>query len=120
MISFFLAIGAFFRGIWRGLKDPQFRAMFITVLALLLVGTLFYMRWEQWPWYNALYFCVATLTTIGYGDLVPTHPGTKIFTIFYIFIGIGILLAFINKVASSAFAARKAQAKPEEGNKKAM
>jgi voltage-gated potassium channel len=114
MISFFLAIGAFFRSIWHGLKDREFRAMFFTVLILLVVGMLFYMKWEGWVWYDALLFCVTTLTTIGYGDRVPTHPGTKIFTIFYIFLGIGILLAFINKVAAHAFASRKQAVKPEE------
>ncbi len=113
MISFFLAIGAFFRSIWRGLKDREFRAIFITVVILFLVGTLFYMKWEGWPWYDALLFCVATLTTIGYGDKTPTHPGTKIFTIIYIFIGIGVMVAFLSKVAGNMFAAKKAQGKAE-------
>jgi voltage-gated potassium channel len=117
MISFFVAIGAFFRAIWRGFKDPEFRAIFITVVVLLAVGTLFYMRWEQWAWYDALLFCVATLTTIGYGDRVPTHPGTKIFTIIYIFIGIGVLVAFLSKIAGNMFTKKK-ESKDAEINAK--
>ena len=37
---------------------------------------------------KCLYFITVTITTIGYGDVVPTKSGSKIFTIFVIFIGI--------------------------------
>ncbi len=43
-------------------------------------GTL-YWRFEDWTIIEALYFCVVTLTTVGYGDLHPTTAGTQIFTI---------------------------------------
>jgi hypothetical protein len=33
-----------------------------------------------------------TLTTIGYGDLHPTSDFTKLFTMFYSIIGIGIFV----------------------------
>ncbi len=114
MIAFFVTIWQFFRSIWRGLKDPEFRALLILVLVLLLVGTLFYMRWEHWTLIDALFFCVVTLTTIGYGDKIPTTPGTKLFTIFYIFIGIGILLAFIERVARNALIKPKQEKKEEK------
>jgi hypothetical protein len=48
---------------------------------------------------------VITLTTVGYGDLAPTQPGTKIFTMVFIILGIGILLTFINLVAKHALQA---------------
>ncbi len=115
MIAFFYTVWQFFRSIGRGLKDPEFRALFILVLVLLLVGTLFYMRVEHWTIIDALFFCVVTLTTIGYGDKTPTTPGSKLFTIFYIFIGIGILLAFIERVARNALI-KPVQGKKEEKN----
>lgn len=64
----------------------------------LLIGTLVYHYIEQWDWLDALYFCVVTLATVGYGDFTPDTPFGKIFTIFYILNGIGILLFFIDKV----------------------
>jgi voltage-gated potassium channel len=115
MIAFFYTIWQFFRSIGRGLKDPEFLALFILVLVLLLVGAVFYMRVEHWTLIDALFFCVVTLTTIGYGDKIPTTPGSKIFTIFYIFIGIGILLAFIERVARNALS-KPGQGKKEEKN----
>lgn len=114
MIAFFVTIWQFIRSVIRGLKDKEFRALFILVVVLLLVGTLFYMRWEHWTLIDALFFCVVTLTTIGYGDKIPTTPGTKLFTIFYIFIGIGVLLAFIERVARNALTKPKQEKKEEK------
>lgn len=88
--------------IWRGLRDPEFRALLLTVVGLLGTGTWVYSRFEGWSVLDSLYFSVITLTTVGYGDLTPTRPGTKVFTMVFIIVGIGILLAFINLVAKHA------------------
>ncbi|KYG37989.1 transporter [Bacillus gaemokensis] len=48
---------------------------------------------------DALYFSVVTLTTVGYGDFSPQTDFGKIFTIFYICIGIGLVFGFIHKLA---------------------
>jgi voltage-gated potassium channel Kch len=98
-------VARFFAAIWNGLRDPEFRALFLTVGGLLGAGTLVYHRYEGWSVLDSLYFSVITLTTVGYGDLAPTRPGTKIFTIVFIITGIGILLAFINLVAKHALQA---------------
>jgi voltage-gated potassium channel Kch len=87
---------------WSGLRDPEFRALFLTVGGLLGSGTLVYHKFEGWSVLDSLYFSVITLTTVGYGDLTPTRPGTKIFTMMFIIVGIGILLAFVNLVAKHA------------------
>ena len=49
---------------------------------------------------DSLYFSVTTLTTVGYGDLVPTNDTSKLFTLIYILAGVGILLGFVNAVAT--------------------
>ena len=66
---------------------------------MVLTGTIFYWRFEDWTIIEALYFSIVTLTTVGYGDLSPTTPGTQIFTIVYILTGFGVLVALLTSVA---------------------
>ena len=95
MPAFFFLLYRFFRSLYHGLQDKDFRAMFYWVLGILALGTWFYARFEHWRWLDALYFTVTTLTTVGYGDFSPKTDAGKIFTIFYIFVGIGLLSGFI-------------------------
>ena len=102
MLSFLITLGQFVRAIWNGVRDPEFRALFILVIVLLLTGMLFYARVEGWSLLDSLYFSVTTLTTVGYGDLSPSTPASKIFTMVYVLLGIGILVGFLERVARSA------------------
>jgi voltage-gated potassium channel Kch len=52
-------------------------------------------------------FSSITLTTVGYGDLTPQTDAGKIFTVFYVFTGIGIIVGFVNAVARSSFEQRQ-------------
>ena len=99
MLPLLLAVRGLARalaGVWR---DPETRALPVTAGVLVLTGTLFYWRFEDWSFIEALYFCVVTLTTVGYGDLSPTTDGTQIFTIVYILTGFGVLVALLTAVA---------------------
>ena len=109
MISVLLA----FRGLARAMaavwRDPETKALPVVAGVLVLTGTLFYWRFEDgWTVIDALYFCVVTLTTVGFGDLHPTSPGTQIFTIIYILTGLGILVALLSSVAQ-AYLRQKAE-----------
>lgn len=99
MVGFLILFQRLFRTMRQSLRDPAFRGLMYLVIIVLTVGTLFYNHYEHWGWLNSLYFCVTTLTTIGLGDFTPSTPETKLFTILYIFVGLGILLAFINLIA---------------------
>jgi len=80
------------------LRDKESRLVIYWVLAVLVLGTLVYHWFEGWSYLDALYFCVISLATIGYGDLTPTTPEAKIFTIIYVINGIAILLALFDRV----------------------
>ena len=70
----------------------------ITTLVTIGGGSIFYHFIENWSWINSLYFSVITLTTVGYGDLYPQTNLGKIFTIFYIITGIGLMSSFVKKL----------------------
>lgn len=73
------------------LFDARTRPIFIYMLINLLVGAALYRWLEGWNWLDSFYFVVITLTTIGYGDLAPTQPITKLITIFYSLNGVVLL-----------------------------
>lgn len=77
------------------------RTVSIATLMLIIAGTSFYHYFEKWTILDSFYFCMITLTTVGYGDLSPTTPLTKLFTVGYIIMGIGIIATFINLSAKA-------------------
>lgn len=99
MVSFFYAVIHFFSTLKKLLNDDEFKGLFGLVLLLLILGTLFYSQVEGWSIIDSLYFSTTTLTTVGLGDFHPVTAPGKIFTIIYIFSGIGIILAFVSTLA---------------------
>ena len=99
------------------ISDKESRPMLLWALVTLLMGVLVYHRLEGWSYLDALYFCVISLATIGYGDLTPTTPESKLFTIFYVINGIVILLAFFDRVRVVRLGNRETHAAKMEVNK---
>ena len=89
------------REMWR---DRFARGPLLLVISLLIVGTLFYMLVEGWTFIDALYFCAMSLGTVGYGDVVPTTDVGKLFTVFYVLTGIGILVSFFTTLTAKVLA----------------
>jgi voltage-gated potassium channel len=100
MLLLLLAFTRLLRGVWNGFKDPQFQALGIAVLILIIAGTIFYSNVEHWRALDSFYFSVVTLATVGYGDFTPHTDLGKIFTVIYIFIGVGTLVSFITLLAT--------------------
>lgn len=110
-------------------KDPKLFVNllipFFIFLIVVLVGSFVYNNVEGWSPLNSIYFVVATMTTIGYGDLVPLTSTGKIFTIFFSIFGIAIALYFLSVINSFLFKKHvtknvedlKKQVKEEEGFK---
>jgi len=93
---------SFIGAVWQTLTDPQFFELMLIAASVLLTGTWFYHQAEGWSILDSFYFSVTTLTTVGFGDLAPTSDISKFFTAFYILTGVGILLGFVNAVATHA------------------
>jgi hypothetical protein len=109
MIEFFLTTFRLIR------SNPQFRSLVFLVLLMLLAGTVFYSLEEGWSVVDAFYFSVTTLTTVGLGDLAPQTTLGKLFTVVYIFAGLGIIVGFIDTVAKETMS-RQARRVGSEGN----
>lgn len=63
--------------------------------------------------FHSLWWAVATLTTVGYGDVYPITIGGRIFTFFILMIGLGIVAVPAGLLAS---ALSKARMEEQEGD----
>lgn len=63
----------------------------VSIVAVLFVGTAGYMLIEGWNALDGLYMTVITLATIGYGETHPLSHAGRIYTLFLIFGGIGLM-----------------------------
>jgi voltage-gated potassium channel Kch len=84
------------RTLW---TDSQFRSLARLTVIAITSGVVFYSLVEHLSPLNALYFSVTTLTTVGYGDFSPQTAAGKLFTVVYVLVGVGLLLAFLGRLA---------------------
>ncbi|KAL2252142.1 two-pore potassium channel 3-like [Sesamum indicum] len=83
-------------------KPPQFgkpsivRQGVILLIIYLSLGVVIYSfnrdnfrATETHPVVDALYFCIVTMCTIGYGDITPNSTATKLFSITFVLVGFG-------------------------------
>lgn len=64
-----------------------------------LLGALLFPQWESWSFFESFYFCFITMTTIGFGDYVPTNKDYYIITVIYIVLGLAITTMSIDLAA---------------------
>ena len=85
----------------------ELSTLFLTVIVLFSIGTLTYHELEGWSYTDSMYFTSITLTTIGYGDLHPTTNTSKLFTVFFAFGGVAIMLFTFTIIAKHYFTLSK-------------
>lgn len=86
----------------RALKQPEARGAARSAVLLLATGTVFYCLVEKWSVVDSIYFCVTTLTTVGFGQPAPATAAGKLFTTFFVLSGVGMFLAVINAIGRAA------------------
>ena len=94
MVSAAIIFRRFVKALRHAVREEEFLPILASGGTLILIGTITYAVAEGWSVIDALYFSVATLTTSTVADskLELTHAGTKLFTVFFVLLGIGILV----------------------------
>lgn len=68
--------------------------------------------------FHSLWWAIVTLTTVGYGDIVPITLGGKVFTFFVIILGIGVVTVPAGLVATALTKARNIEEEELNENEK--
>jgi uncharacterized membrane protein YkgB len=100
VLSALLMLDRFAKAVRVAVRDEGFVQILGTGILLVVVGTLTYTFSQDWSLVDGFYFAVATLTTssIADPDLVITGWPIKLFTVFYILVGIGILVELVRQI----------------------
>ena len=60
---------------------PRFLGAIAYLVVLTIVGTISYVAIEEWPWHDALYMTVITVTAVGFREVQPLSELGRNFTI---------------------------------------
>ena len=103
-------------GLADAFADSRVRGLIAFAGSIVLLASVVFWLLEGWTFLDALFFSVATISTVGYGDLVPVTVGGRLFCIVYIFVGLGIFVAAASAVAE-VLLARRAQDRGKEADR---
>ena len=116
--KFIRAIDRFYEAL-KIAKEEIFLFLFATALVIYLsaAGIYFFENKVQpekfSSIFSSLWWAVATLTTVGYGDVYPITVGGKIFTFVILMVGLGIVGIPAGLISSSLSAVRRKEEKKE-------
>ncbi|PID62517.1 MAG: transporter [Gammaproteobacteria bacterium] len=115
MLSFFLTLNRMLKAVYRSWREPAFRSTLILAVLILLSGTVFYRTAEGWSWIDAAYFSMMVATTVGLGDLAPSTPLSKVFTMLYAVTSIGVFIALVTQLATALITLREEKKDESDG-----
>lgn len=84
------------------LRNKQKQVAVILVAVLLTISTIFFHLVEKWSLFDSFYFSVVTMSTVGYGQIVPVTVLGKVGVILLISSGVGALAILVQIVATDA------------------
>jgi Ion channel len=111
VLSALLMFERFVKALTIAVRDEGFAQILGTGVLLVIVGTLTYTTSQDWSLVDGFYFAVATLTTSSIADpeLTITGAPIKVFTVFYILVGIGILVELARQLGFAYIEVRRTE-----------
>ena len=94
-------LGKINRGLRAAFSDRSVQIVLTITTAIVAWASIFYHFIEGWAWVDSIYFSVVTISTVGFGDFSPETALGKIFTMFYIIIGLGVFVTAATTVADA-------------------
>ncbi|WP_459210580.1 potassium channel family protein [Aquimarina rhabdastrellae] len=76
---------------------------------LLIIGVLGFRFYADYSWIDAIYMTIITVSTVGFGEVVPLDEGDKLFTVFLIIMSVVIVAYSISIITDYIFSKNNEQ-----------
>jgi len=73
----------------------RLRIFLLILVTIMVIGTIGFMITEGLSFFDALYFSIVTIATVGYGDISPVTAAGKVLSVFLIITGVGTFLGVV-------------------------
>jgi voltage-gated potassium channel len=82
-------------------KMPKYLLFIAPLLMFLVIGPAGYIFLEGTSFLDGLYLTIITISTVGYGDIAPTTPAGRLFTVLLIFSGVGYVMYMFTQITEA-------------------
>jgi voltage-gated potassium channel len=100
------------------MQEVSIRLKILLALFVLItgIGTVGFMYLEHLSFVESLYYNIVTMSTVGYGDIHPTHQTSRIFAVLLIVLGGATFLGLIANVTEIIILKRETQSRVRKIN----
>ncbi|GAA1014928.1 hypothetical protein GCM10009551_102640 [Nocardiopsis tropica] len=101
MLGLTLMFKRFFGAVRTSWRHPSMRGAVLSLIIIVTAATIFYTLAEKWSVIDSLFYAVSVGLPMGNGDLNPTMTLSKIFTLVYAVLVVGLFVTVGGSLASS-------------------
>merc|ERR1719335_142468 len=73
----------------------QMAVLWSLLFIFMFGGAFVFSSLEPWSYRESVYFCFVTLSTVGFGDFLPSTTISKVFSIFFMLFGLGVCMLIV-------------------------
>lgn len=101
LYRFLLKLKIKLQGIWFFLEKENFINLLLIIAVILFASSLgLYLVEPNLTLFDSFWWAIVTLTTVGYGDIIPKTTIGKLIGVFNMMVGVGVLTIFSANIAS--------------------